>query len=204
MENALSRCLLHLFPRDIVARVTTEYMLGCRYDLCRYDHTLFPSIDIHCRVHNVKAQGYQTNPCHPRFCHSTPNETQWIGQQLFPTHDRDTDCLFGEHLLPRYPRRTVVLVESPKNAIVGACRYPDQLWLATGNKGMLKRPLLEVLRGRQVIVIPDRDAVEEWTQKIHQMQDIATFQLSSFCQSTAEEDNTKLDIADLILSIHNA
>lgn len=69
---------------------------------------------------------------------------------------------------------------------------------------MLKRPLLEVLRSRQVIVIPDRDAIEEWTQKIQQMQDIATFQISSFCQSTAEKDNEKLDIADMILSMHNS
>jgi len=92
----------------------------------------------------------------------------------------------------------VVLVESPKNAVVGACQYPELVWVATGNKGMLKRSLLEALRGRKVIVMPDRDAVAEWTAKIAAMQDIATFQMSSFCEYEGEAEEEKLDVADMI------
>ena len=199
LQNALAKCLLYRFPMDVVARVTFDYYLGVDYDVCHYDHTLFPSIDRHQRVHHVKAQGYVTAPSSPQFGHSTKGDTYWVGQKLMEGKDVDTDCLFGEHLLPRYLDRPVVLVESPKNAVVGACQYPNLLWLATGNKGMLKRPLLEALRGRQVIVMPDRDAAEEWAAKIATMQDIATFQMSSFCDCNTEADNKKMDIADLIL-----
>ena len=199
LQNALAKCLLYRFPMDVVARVTFDYYLGVDYDVCHYDHTLFPSIDWHQRVHHVKAQGYVTAPSSPQFGHSTKGDTYWVGQKLMEGKDVDTDCLFGEHLLPRYLDRPVVLVESPKNAVVGACQYPNLLWLATGNKGMLKRPLLEALRGRQVIVMPDRDAAEEWAAKIATMQDIATFQMSSFCDCNTEADNKKMDIADLIL-----
>ena len=199
LQNALAKCLMYKFPMEVVTRVTWDYMLGVDYDVCHYDHTLFPSIDIEGRVHNVKAQGYVTCPTAERFGHSTKGDTYWVGNKLLPNQDHDTQCLFGEHLLRRYPNRVVVLVESPKNAVVGACQYPELLWLATGNKGMLKRELLEVLKGRRVIVMPDRDAIPEWTEKIRQMQDIATFLMSSFCQSTEDEENGKMDIADGIL-----
>ena len=200
LQNALAKCLRYRFAREVVERVTWDYMLGVDYDVCHYDHTLFPSIDIEGRVHNVKAQGYVTCPTAARFGHSTQGDTRWVGENLLPGPELDTQCLFGEHLLRRYPNRVVVLVESPKNAVVGACQYPDLLWLATGNKGMLKRELLEVLRGRRVIVMPDRDAIGEWTEKIATMQDIATFQMSTFCQCTEDEENRKMDIADGIMS----
>ena len=89
-----------------------------------------------------------------------------------------TTTLFGEHLLPMYPTQTVVLVESPKNAIVGALEYPGLLWLATGNKCMLQRKYMEPLRGREVIVIPDRDSIEPWEQTVSTMKDLAFFTVS--------------------------
>ena len=127
MQNALAKCLMYRFAREMVERVTWDYMLGVDYDVCHYDHTLFPSIDIEGRVHNVKAQGYVTCPTAERFGHSTKGETRWVGERLLPGQELDTHCLFGEHLLRRYPSRVVVLVESPKNAVVGACQYPDLL-----------------------------------------------------------------------------
>ena len=56
----------------------------------------------------------------------------------------------------------MALVESPKNALIGAAVQPKYVWVATGNKAMLKRSVMEVLRGRQVMVFPDRDAISGW------------------------------------------
>ena len=102
--------------------------------------------------------------------------------------------LFGEHLLSRHPDRVVVLVESPKNACVGAAAYPQYVWLATGNKGMLKRSVLEVLQGRMVVVFPDEDAYDEWAEKLEGMKDIACFTVQR-----APKMNEKSDIADFII-----
>lgn len=43
-------------------------------------------------------------------------------------------CLFGEHLLKKYPNKTVALVESEKTAIICSALMPDYIWLATGGK----------------------------------------------------------------------
>ena len=112
----------------------------------------------------------------------------------------DNDCLFGEHLLRRYSSQTVALVESPKNALMGAMVQPKYVWVATGSKAMLKRSLLECLRGRRVLVFPDRDTISEWETLLHGMRDIATFSVSNFCEQMAPEGDTKFDIADYVVA----
>lgn len=93
----------------------------------------------------------------------------------------------------------MALVESPKNALIGAAVQPKYVWVATGNKAMLKRSVMEVLRGRQVMVFPDRDAISEWKELLHGMRDIATFSVSDFCERFAAEDDKKFDIADYVV-----
>lgn len=202
LNNALSRILKHYFDDAVVDAVTMDYHLGCNEEMYHCEHTMFPSVDVEGRLHNIKLQGYVTSPESPRFGHSTKCDTQWIGKEwrekgLIPaTCEIDTECLFGEHLLARYPSRVVGLVESPKNAVVAACYRPDMVWVATGNKGQLKASLLEVLRGRQVLVFPDRDAEAEWREKLRHMQSIATFII---CHIDPTDDSGKDDIADAIL-----
>ena len=55
-----------------------------------------------------------------------------------------------------------------------------------------------MLQGRDVIVIPDGDAVEEWTAAIATMTDIANFTVSDFCRLMAPEGEPKYDIADYL------
>lgn len=112
----------------------------------------------------------------------------------------NNNCLFGEHLLRRYPHSVVALVESPKNALVGAAVQPRYVWVATGSKGMLKRSVLEVLQGRQVMVFPDRDALDDWKAALHTMRDIATFSVSDFSETFATQGDTKFDIADYVVA----
>lgn len=212
VDNALSKCLLRRFPREVVERVTRMYKLGHDERLLHYEHTWFPSIDQYGRVRNIKVQGYCTNPDVPMFGHSVKGQTCWLGAVLQKRGatdkegEFDNECLFQPHPQPRPEAGiTYILVESPKNAVVGACwtlaERPDLdlTWVAVGNKGMLKREVLEPLRGRKVIVIPDRDAIDEWKAKFSSMRDIATFTFSSFCNSTEQPDNKKLDIADLMM-----
>jgi hypothetical protein len=106
--------------------------------------------------------------------------------------------LFGEHLLARYPDSLVALVESPKNAVYGALAFQQLTWIATGNKSMLKREVLQPLRNRDVIVIPDCDAVDEWTKAIIGMKDLANFTVSDICRREAPAGQTKFDIADYL------
>ena len=168
------------------------------------DYTVFPSIDSEGRVRNLKIQHYDSNPESPKFCHS--NETSyWLGK-IWANDGRlprnavfRTACLFGEHLLNVYPTQTVVLVESPKNAVVGALANMNLLWLATGNKTSLQRKNLIALQGRDVIVIPDRDAIDLWKKNIASMSDIANFTVRPFSFQTGQADDLHYDVADYII-----
>lgn len=72
-------------------------------------------------------------------------------------------CLFGEHLLTKYPDKPVALVESEKTAVIMSRIYPDHLWLATGgSQGIKSDERLVPLRGRKVLLIPDNGQYWNW------------------------------------------
>lgn len=94
--------------------------------------------------------------------------TQWSDDPSFTPEGRDTEwkarfTLFGEHLLHDPARKDlpVCIVESEKSAIICALYEPRFLWLATGGKNFLKEDRMAALQyqGRQVILVPDRDAL---------------------------------------------
>lgn len=209
-SNSFCKCLNVFFDSYLVQHITEEYMLGT-YSFGGFDDdVMFPSIDIKGRIRNIKLQNYDCDFTSPNFCHCNKNHIVWIGKQLIKEgilpegSEFDNNCLFGEHLLHKYPSATVILVESPKNALFGAAAYPDKLWLATGNKSMLKRDVLKVLSGRKVMVYPDRDAIDEWKSTISSFRDIANFTVSDFCERTAPTGAEKYDIADFIIDSYIA
>lgn len=209
MENCFSKCLLHYFDREVVEAVTRTYCLGCYHfksDYLEYrDDVMFPSVDRDMVVHNIKLQHYDTDPTSPQFFHCNKKHILWLGKVLQDRGEMpneavfDNSPLFGEHLLGLLPEATVALVESPKNALIGACAFPQYLWIAAGNKNNLSRSNLEVLRERKVIVLPDCDAVEDWKDKLCGMSSIANFRFSSLIDLIGEECGEKGDIGDLIL-----
>lgn len=62
---------------------------------------------------------------------------------------------------------------------------------------MLTRQILEPLRGRDVLVFPDRDALPDWRDKLSSLQDMANFVLSTYWM---DEVGAKGDIADWIMN----
>lgn len=72
-------------------------------------------------------------------------------------------CLFGEHLLTKYPDKPVALVESEKTAVILSRIYTEHLWLATGgSQGIKSDERLTPLRGRNVLLIPDNGQYWNW------------------------------------------
>lgn len=209
-ESSLCRCLMHMFHPEAVEWLTGAYRLGSYAMNGHEDCTVFPSIDIKGRVCNLKVQHYDTDPQSPRFAHSDKGSCLWLGAIWAKAGRLPKDavfrstCLFGEHLLAWWPNSAVALVESPKNALFGAMVYPELTWVATGNKTSLKREVLLPLRGRDVVVFPDADAVEEWTKTVQGMADLANFTVSDFCRRVAPADQPKYDIADYLQQQHSA
>lgn len=200
MESNFCQCLLKLFSPDTVEAVAHDYQLGMLQDSRQNEDVIFWSIDREGRVCNGKVQRYCTDLESPQFLHCDRNVLYWIGKKLLgEAAVLNNKALYGEHLLRKYPSRKVMLVESPKNAIIGACHLPDFLWLATGNSGNIKRETISVLKGRYVIVYPDKDAIAKWQTEFKKMADIAHFTVSDLCREQAPADNPKYDIADYII-----
>lgn len=204
VENSLCQCLIHMFSFEVVEWLCEEYYLGAYSMNGQDNYTVFPNIDSKGRVCNLKVQHYETDSENPRFAHSDQGTCYWLGT-IWAREGRlpkdavfSSACLFGEHLLTKYPDSTVALVESPKNALFGALKFKQYVWLAVGNKNMLKRSVLLPLQDRDVIVFPDCDAVEEWTLALNGMADLANFTISDFCRRNAPENQPKFDIADYI------
>ena len=134
-----------------------------------------------------------------------PGRINWLHTTLKRRHQLPKDwqltqCLFGEHLLPQHPDKTVALVESEKTAIICAALMPQYLWLATGGKSGLTSERLSSLKGRKIIVFPDIDAFKDWQQKIF------TFPHLDIRISRLLEDNATpadraahIDLADWLL-----
>ncbi len=203
-ENSLCRCLMKLFHAESVKWITEEYRIGCYAFRNLDDYTVFPSIDGEGRVHNLKIQHYDGNPESPKFAHN--DQTPYLLGKIWAEARKlpgnavfSSNCLFGEHLLKKYPTQKVVLVESPKNAVVGALANKEMVWLATGNKTSLQRKHLMPLQGRDVIVIPDRDAIDLWKKSLSTMMDIANFTLRPFSLKGGSESDLHYDVADYII-----
>ena len=85
------------------------------------------------------------------------------------------NCLFGEHLLNRFPLNPIALVEAPKTAIYGTLYFgsPDipknLIWLAVYNESSFNFDKLKVLEGRDVFVFPDLSkdgsTFKKWQEK---------------------------------------
>ena len=207
VSNSFSQCLGYLFDEAQVMTLTESYLLG-KYRWNQYDDdVIFASIDGQGRIHNLKLQHYCTDWRSPHFAHCDKEHIyflgRWLAKQGVVAADTvfDNDCFFGAHLLPQRPYATVALVESPKNAVIAAGAYPELVWVATGSKDMLKKArAIESLRDRDVMVFPDRDAIDEWKNILKERKDLANFTVSDFCESHAPADNAKFDIADYVIS----
>lgn len=66
-------------------------------------------------------------------------------------------CLFGEHLIIDEDRgkRTLILVESEKTAIVGEIMFSEYTWLAYSGINGLTDEKIKALKGHRVVIIPD-------------------------------------------------
>lgn len=103
-----------------------------------------------------------------RWLHKSPQLRQYTaGKEL-------RQCLFGQHLLWRYPEAKVYLVEAEKTAVLMAATdskpINDRIWIACGGSQMLKGAIdLSPLQGRDVTLIPDDGQYWNWrrTAEMH-------------------------------------
>ena len=179
--NTFIQNLTTLCPVKDIEKVISLYRLGTLAKGCRAGAVTFPFIDIAGNIRTIQAKQFdeRNHTTSTDFVHSilTRYYTEkgealpgWL--QDYTKNEKFVSCFFGEHLLKEFPLNPVALVEAPKTAIIGSLYYglPETpgglLWLAVYNKSSLTPKKCEVLKGRKVVLYPDLNAYNEWSEKI--------------------------------------
>lgn len=196
----LTKWLLTFIDPLIVEGLTDLYRLGVT-SAC---DVIYFQIDTKGRCRSGKIMKYDPQTGHRIKDDSTPGKVTWIhsilkSRKLLPSSWELTQCLFGEHLLTEYPDHKVILVESEKTALIGCAFMPQYTWLATGGKSNINSEKLSVLKNREVIAYPDRDAIGLWKEKLAVFPNI---RVSDLMERYAEADGLpeNADLADWIIS----
>ena len=197
-SNSLMRYLAKSFPQSGLEMVTKMYHLGST----RKGEIIYPQIDAQgrCRTGKVMAYGEDGHRIKRSECDAVDwLHARWMKQQGKAASDYHLrQCLFGEHLLTKYPDRITCLTEGEKSAVIASLFFPQFVWVSCGGKFGLKPETCKSLAGRDVIVYADADAVAEWSEKIRRLDFCKSIRLSDW--SKDEAPGSKRDIADLLMA----
>jgi len=188
IQNLLSRIA---FPYDAkeIEKVISLYYLGTVANGYRAGAITLPFIDLKGNVRAIQVKQFdETNhTTSTDFLHSIIEKhhsrnnkplSEWL--EAYTKQGKIVSCLFGEHLLSKYPFNPVALVEAPKTAVYGTLHFgfpesPENLiWLAVYNKSSFSIDKLKVLQGRDVFTFPDLSkdgsTFNEWQMKAKEIE----------------------------------
>lgn len=130
--------------------------------------TVFWQVDVDGNVRSGKIILY--DPTSGKRIKTPFNHITWVHAELkrreiIPANFNFVQCLFGEHQLNQYPGRPVAVVESEKTAVIASAYLPDYIWLACGGLNGINPLRFEPLKNRSVILYPDINGFEKWSEK---------------------------------------
>jgi hypothetical protein len=225
IQNLLSRVAFPFETKDI-ERVISLYYLGTVSKGYRAGAVTFPFIDINGNVRAVQVKQFDeaNHTIGTDFLHSIIEKwyyeknkplPDWLNNYL--RNDKYISCLFGEHLLSKYPNNPIGLVEAPKTAIYCTLyfgfpddNYTNILWLAVYNRSSFSFDKLKILHGRDVYVFPDLSkdgkTFNEWQRKGKEIENrlpgthfIFSDLLEKFAPEMYKQAGT--DIADFLIKL---
>ncbi len=224
IQNLFNRVPYPFDPAE-VTKVIEFYRLGTIPGGYRAGAVTFPFIDIKGNVRAVQVKQFdETNhTTGTDFLHSLlakhysnngRQQPEWL--ETYMNQEKKVSCLFGEHLLNKFPSNRIALVEAPKTAIYGTLYFglpetPDQyLWLAVYNKSSFSLDKVKPLQGRFVDVFPDLSkdggTFREWEAKAKEFERQlpgTQFKMYDFLELEAlEADRVNgEDIADYLIKL---
>lgn len=211
------------FNTEDIERVISMYHLGTVQSGYRGGAITFPFIDKenYVRAIQVKQFDKSNHTIGTDFLHAILEREYKLERKAVPNwlaeynkNDKKVSCLFGEHLLSKYPNYSIALVEAPKTAIYGTLYFgfPDHpenlLWLAVYNLSSLNLEKCKVLKGRNVILFPDLSrggqAFDKWSAKAKELEGQlfgTKFKVSNLLETFATQKHRieGKDLADYIV-----
>jgi len=197
-DNNLYTFFVSLFGKSAAAHVFKQYGIGSSIYFGA-GTTCFIQKDISGKMRQVKAMIF--DPLTGK--RSRYFEPKIIGCNLVGYDKFLVQCFFGEDLLKGNSLK-VAMCESEKTAAICSILYPQFVWIATGGKNgcnMTNPEVNQVLRGKEIHLFPDVDAIEDWRKKAATLKTQGFNVFLNDLIATNAEPGSKDDIADIIL--HN-
>lgn len=199
------------FVRFLCEFLTTEQIgsIGDKYAIgaTKNKEVIYWQIDSKGKVRTGKIMQY--DPLSGKRIKHESGAIDWVHNKLKKTGTLPQDynlqqCFFGEHLLKLNPTKTVAIVESEKSAVIASVFFPDLVWLAAGNINGLSVDKCKALKGRKVILFPDLNAFDKWTEKAKEIQIACNckIKVSTLLEDSATQKDKEngFDIADYIIN----
>jgi hypothetical protein len=209
-DNNFTDFLFSRFDMAAVGRAVKLYEIGTWQESFGWpywtDAVCFWQIDFKGRIRQVKAMRY--DPASGKRIQ--PDGSYLLGRKLLEglniKEPNLKQCFFGEHLLPEFPDYPVGLVESDKTAVICSIVIPEILWLATGGSNGCKwyePDVFKVIQGRRVVLYPDNNMIDQWTEKIEEtkLDRIAKISICRDFHTRMGPGEEKDDIADYLLAM---
>jgi hypothetical protein len=223
-QNNFTSFLIQIFGYKVAKERTELYLIG-NSKLWK-GSTTFWFVDTELRIRQAKIMHYTIEPGRISRTKSHQSAYKWsqkaqryyedinfsdkifkAGKMILNNNEANLlDCFFGEHLLTLYPEKQVAIVESEKTAIICSVYYPNYVWIATGGINGCKwteRDVCKALEGREVVLFPDLNCFDKWSEKAKEIQSIVSckIRVSSILEknSTEEQRSKGFDLADFVL-----
>ena len=224
IQNLLTR-VAYPFDSSDLEQAIALYYFGTVCNGYRAGAVTFPFIDISSNVLAIQVKQFDesNNTTATDFLHAIIEKHHTRSRKPLPgwlaaykKQDKRVSCLFGEHLLHKYPFNPIALVEAPKTAVYctlyfGFPETPKNLiWLAVYNKGSFSIDKLKPLQGRDVYTFPDLskggNTFREWQAKANDIEHQfpgTKFIFSDLLEQLANESNRAKgnDIADYLIKL---
>ena len=194
-ENKFVQFLLNKYDKESVFQVLDEYMVGTTSKI-RQGSTIFWQIDDKYRITTGKIMLY--NPDNGKRIKSYNNYTHC---GLKNDDEELRQCLFGLHLINKYPDKKIGIVESQKSAIICSLHSKDFLWLSTGGLKLLNENKLLPIKDKEIHLFPDLGCYELWSTTVNSFNFISNVSVDFLLESAANEYERKqgYDLADYFL-----
>ncbi len=198
-QNNFVKYLQSIFDKMTLSRLLNDYKIGTSKHWP--GASVFWQIDQTGNVRSGKIMGY--NPKTGHRIKEPFNHIQWTHKVLNIENYNLTQCLFGEHLLKMESTKPVAIVESEKTAVIASAYLPKFIWLAVGSLTNLNVDKCRPLAGRTVVLFPDLNAFEKWSQKAAEIEKALPgikIKISDLLEKNATETERQngFDLADYL------
>jgi len=209
-KNNFLKFLKSIFKLDTIKFLYSQFLIGTMEQ-----KTIFWQIDDNIKIRTGKIIEYNTNG-------KRTNNINWIHSTENLKDFNLSQCLFGLHNITSSPENKIIgIVESEKTAIIMTGLsfergfLSNYVWLATGQKNLLKVELLKPLAKRKIVLFPDtgndtnkhgiqiKTPFEVWSDKMPKLQKEVSkkIEISDLLErsTTPEQKKQGLDIADFVI-----